>query len=276
MYLGVPDHKKGYRLMDVTNGNVVFSRDVIFNESEFPALEHLMPKTVDSVVVTQHKPSEKLMTIPLTSPETPTGTSLPTLEPDSNQSMMMNMVRNAIKRSYALVSEKPSKSTKKSRVDDETQGNVEVDTATETKSQILAPSADETARDAADERERLTLVHALIAIRYVSEPKTYKEAMTSPQAKEWRAAARSEVQSQIENNTFYLVLPSPGRKVLKSRWVWVVKYNGKGEIDRCKARLVVQGFLQKHGIDYNEIFAPVNCMEVLRLLLTNNCSNVGL
>ncbi|POM73802.1 putative transposable element [Phytophthora palmivora] len=59
-----------------------------------------------------------------------------------------------------------------------------------------------------------------------------------------------------------------GRKILSCRWVFVVKYTGTGEIDRFKARLVIKGFLQEYGIDYNEIFSPVIKMEVLRLLLT--------
>ncbi|POM70052.1 Transposon Polyprotein integrase [Phytophthora palmivora] len=36
MYLGVPDHKKGYRLMDINTHVIVYSRDVIFKEDEFP------------------------------------------------------------------------------------------------------------------------------------------------------------------------------------------------------------------------------------------------
>ena len=47
----------------------------------------------------------------------------------------------------------------------------------------------------------------------------------------------------------------------------VIKRAADGPIDRFKSRLVIKGFLQRCGIDYNEIFSPVVCMEVLRLLL---------
>uniref|UniRef100_H3G5D2 Reverse transcriptase Ty1/copia-type domain-containing protein n=1 Tax=Phytophthora ramorum TaxID=164328 RepID=H3G5D2_PHYRM len=77
-----------------------------------------------------------------------------------------------------------------------------------------------------------------------------------------------EYKSLMDNNTWVLVPRPRGRKILSNRWVFVVKYTGTGHIDRFKARLVIKGFLQEYGIDYNEIFSPVIRMEVLRLLLT--------
>ena len=192
-------------------------------------------------------------------------TPLPPAEHDNTLPMVMNMVRTALKRSHAFVSETFSKPLKKVRFDDEA---TDADQNLMPTTSSLAPDADEVARDTADDHDRLTLIHTLIAIRYVSEPTSYNEAMASEQANEWLKAARSEVQSLNENQTWKLVPRPPGRKILKNRWVWVVKYNGKGEIDRLKARLVIKGFLQQYGIDYNEIFAPVIRMEVLRLLLT--------
>ena len=122
--------------------------------------------------------------------------------------------------------------------------------------------------DIADEHRRANLIYTLLAIRCVAEPRTFREAMTSSHAKDWFDAAQSEIKSHDDNGTWTLVPRPSGRKVLRNRWVWVVKYNGNGEVDRFKARLVIKGFLQQFGIDYTEIFAPVLRMEVLRLLLT--------
>lgn len=52
------------------------------------------------------------------------------------------------------------------------------------------------------------------------------------------------------------------------------KYTPDGEIQKYKARLVVKEYAQEYGVDYDEIFAPVAKMEVVRFLLalvvTNN------
>jgi hypothetical protein len=125
-----------------------------------------------------------------------------------------------------------------------------------------------TPEDATDDNERTELIYTLLPIRYVTEPRTYRDAINSAHAEQWLLAACSEMKSHEDNATWILVPPPKGRKVLRNRWVWVVKYYGDGEVDRFKARLVIKGFLQQHDINYNEIFAPVLRMEVLRLLLT--------
>ena len=49
--------------------------------------------------------------------------------------------------------------------------------------------------------------------------------------------------------------------------MYKVKRDEFDAIVKHKARLVAQGFIQRKGIDFEEVFAPVACMESVRLLL---------
>ncbi|WVZ80595.1 LOW QUALITY PROTEIN: hypothetical protein U9M48_028057 [Paspalum notatum var. saurae] len=53
----------------------------------------------------------------------------------------------------------------------------------------------------------------------------------------------------------------------RTKWVFKNKQGENGMVVRNKARLVAQGFCQKEGIDYEETFAPVACLEAIRILL---------
>ncbi|KAL2901568.1 Retrovirus-related Pol polyprotein from transposon RE1 [Bienertia sinuspersici] len=106
-----------------------------------------------------------------------------------------------------------------------------------------------------------TLLAAIIA---GSEPRSFKEAMQEPG---WREAMAHEIRALEDNGTWVLEPLPPGKKALGSKWVYRIKYNADGTVERLKARLVILGNHQVEGIDYTETFAPVAKMVTVRTFL---------
>lgn len=59
------------------------------------------------------------------------------------------------------------------------------------------------------------------------------------------------------NDVCKMVACPAGVKLLKTKWVFRLKEDEAGRSVRHKARLVVKGFLQRPGIDFEDTFAPV-------------------
>ena len=104
----------------------------------------------------------------------------------------------------------------------------------------------------------------------VFTPKTYKEAINCGNTREWQAAMEEEYANLVKNNMFKVMKKSklpPGTNIISGRWVYKVKSNGDGTIERFRARLVARGFQAKLGVDYKETFAPVAAATSIRLIL---------
>jgi hypothetical protein len=63
-----------------------------------------------------------------------------------------------------------------------------------------------------------------------------------------------------------MLLPK-GKTTIDVKWVFKVKYKPNGDVAKYKARLVARGFLQKEGIDFGEVFAPVARLETVRMVV---------
>ena len=96
------------------------------------------------------------------------------------------------------------------------------------------------------------------------EPSSYAEAARE---EVWKRAMKDEMEAIDRNHTWELVVPPPNCKPIGLKWLFKVKKSAKGEILRYKARLVVKGYSQRHGIDFDEVFAPVVRFEYIRVLI---------
>jgi hypothetical protein len=104
-----------------------------------------------------------------------------------------------------------------------------------------------------------------------AEPKSYDEAINSPDADHWKKAMDTEIEQLNKMGTWEEVELPEGRKAIGCKWVYHLKRDEHGKIARYKARLVAQGFSQKPGVDYsdNGTFAPVMRFKTLRTMLAH-------
>ena len=83
----------------------------------------------------------------------------------------------------------------------------------------------------------------------------------------FRKATVDELQAMEANGTWTVESLPPGKNVVGCKWVYTIKYNADGTIERYKARLVAKGFTQQEGVDFTDTFSPVAKLASVKLLL---------
>lgn len=76
--------------------------------------------------------------------------------------------------------------------------------------------------------------------------------------------------TSIEASGTWELVDLPQRvKPIGLKWVYKTKKDAAGIVTKHKARLVAKGYVQRQGIDYDEVFAPVARLESVCLLLAH-------
>ncbi len=102
------------------------------------------------------------------------------------------------------------------------------------------------------------------------EPRNFAEADRSAEREEWMASIDVETSGLKSADTYdeMLLRDVPqGAKILPSSFKFKKKMNEDGGVEKFKARLCVGGHLQRPGIDYEDVYAPVMTSSSFRTLL---------
>nr|GFB77558.1 putative ribonuclease H-like domain-containing protein [Tanacetum cinerariifolium] len=96
------------------------------------------------------------------------------------------------------------------------------------------------------------------------ESKRIHQALKDPS----RIEAMQEELFQFKMQKVWILVDLPyGKRAIGTKWVYRNKKDERGIVIRNKARLIAQGHTQEEGIDYEEVFAPVERIEAIILFL---------
>ena len=262
IFVGYEQGSKGYRFWNPATRSITVSRDVTFDEESFPARKDLGndPKSLGPPLFDPTDSDSEDLDIPLPVPlfdepesvedqPEPVGDAPPQHEqerPDPvppPQPPYQRPRREGAGRNPAR--------NRDNVYGDEPPANIDRRT------------------DSQGNQQRPEVIEGLMIARALKEanhgvPHSHMEAMKSPERAKWSKSEKSEIDSLMENKTWILVPRPKDRKVVKNRWVYAIKHDG-----RYKARLVAKGFTQVWGQDYHETFSPVARFESVRYMFAH-------
>ncbi|KAG7585452.1 Ribonuclease H-like superfamily [Arabidopsis thaliana x Arabidopsis arenosa] len=240
VHLGTEPGTKAYRLLDPTNRKIVVSRDVVFDESKSWTWSH-----------TEKNSGENFKTFKVSIGEFGNNG----LREDQGETE-----QNVEKENITEVTNNESENQTGEEIHDNSSGEEteepeenfeEQDQNQQSPQNIQAPPVLRASQRQVTRPKYLNdyILLAEIEVEKLlmvinDEPWDYQEAKESV---EWKEACEDEISSITKNNTWNLVDLPAGAKPIGLKWVFKIKRNSNGSINKYKARLVAKGYVQKHG-----------------------------
>ena len=281
-FLGMSENHKGWRLIDPKTSELTVVRSARFRDDltlhAWKIQEKLQPEELDAQTFEVLAETEDVPDDDLSNPNPPNPSLEKTILADDSQPLHEHddivdddpIVRRSSRLSEQMQSSQQggtSSSSQTSTMDDIPSSKYYQDLLRD-QSVFLTVTQDEASSHELNLYS--TNLHALVAQASTSlppEPTSAKEALSGPYAEDWKKAMDAEMETLTERGTWELVeLPAHHRPV-GVKWVFKIKTNADGSLEKFKARLVAKGFSQVYLTDYRETFAPVSDYTTARLLL---------
>jgi Reverse transcriptase (RNA-dependent DNA polymerase) len=99
------------------------------------------------------------------------------------------------------------------------------------------------------------------------DPVTLHQALESVNSHKWTKAMDEEIKSMCDNKVWDIVPLPECVKPISCKWIFKIKNDSEGNVERYKVRLVAKGFTQKEDIDFTETFSPVSTKDSFRIII---------
>jgi len=243
VFLGYKSGYKGYVLYDIDTKEIFISRNVTFHESILPYNSSTPHSTSNWQYFTSSNPTTPFIDIPAPSipPSSPPIT--PTIPPITDHPPLRISSRTKHTPTYLQVFICSTSHTKQTNQL----------TSKYPLSDFLSHS-------------KLSNSHSLFTLSITThiEPKTYVEAVKHDC---WKQAMQNELTALHQTGTWQIVDLPPAVKPIGCRWIFNVKHNADGSVERYKARLVAKGYDQIEGLDYFDTYSPVAKLPTVRFII---------
>jgi hypothetical protein len=264
IFLGYSPSHKGYICQPLDSSHTYISCDVIFDEVTFPFYKNISSPSVSSfpshtsqstsISLSRHPPN-------ISSSPSPLHLSHPSsTNPTPNSSQHLDSLT-----SPKDISSHPESSQLPNPLspplDDPLPCRSHV-MSTRLQNQISKP------RKFMDGIIRYPISRALMATIVSQEEEEPTSFSIASKNAKWREAMNLEFDALLRNGTWQLVPPTSDMNIVGCKWVFKLKRNAKGEIERHKARLVAKGCHQQPDVDFDDTFSPVIKLTTVRLLLS--------
>ena len=245
LFLGYPAGYKGYKLLDLESNNVHISRNVVFHESIFPCAtgttetyeDIFFSSSVTDTSATDSTPVVEVAANVPSSSASPSPSSVGTDSASSNskaEGKRISKLPAHLKDYYCNIAK--------------------------CYTEIPYPLSAYMSFESLSEDYKAYIC----AVSHYPEPTNF----TQPKKfDEWLTAMNEELIALEITDTWSICSLPLGKHAIGCHWVYKIKINPDGTIERYKARLVAKGYTQKEGEDFADTFSPVAKITTVKTLL---------
>lgn len=274
VFIGYPSGYKGYKVLDLESRSVSISRNFIFHETDFPFIhtpQDLFPDKIFSKTILPVPIHVALD--PVTSLHMPDVPASRSSQSDHASSINPNVPRSSVTSETDQVDAdmaRPKRTGKAPSYLADYHCSL-LQSSHHFASQISLTSISYPISSVLSYSIlNSSFRNATLSFSLETAPTSFKQAIKSDI---WKEAMNVEFHGMEINDTYKVVTLPPDKNVVGCKWLYTIKYNADGSVERPKAGLVAKSNTQQEGVDFTDTFSPVAKMTSVKLLLALAASN---